>query len=146
MVDVLTPEQRSKCMSHIRGGNTKPELAARKIVHEMGFRYRLHRKDLPGKPDLVFPRLKKIILVHGCFWHMHSCKYGKVKPATNVNFWENKRQSTRKRDIKNRKDLRNLGWDVLVIWECWTKDEEKLKKRVLDFLHFSSLTSPPCTD
>jgi len=85
-------EQRKFCMSRIRGKDTKPEFIVRRMVHAMGFRYRLYAGNLPGKPDLVFPRLKKVIFVHGCFWHMHSCRYGRVKPATNPTFWESKRK------------------------------------------------------
>ncbi len=84
MVDDLTPEQRSYCMSRIRSKDTKPEIIVRKLIHSMGFRFRLHRKDLPGKPDIVLPRLKKVIFVHGCFWHKHNCRFGRVKPKTNA--------------------------------------------------------------
>ena len=134
MTDVLTPEQRKFCMSRIRGKNTKPEFIVRRMVHAMGFRYRLHAGNLPGKPDLVFPRLKKVIFVHGCFWHMHSCRYGRVKPATNPTFWESKRKSNKERDAIKRKELQKLGWTVLVIWECWTKDSDKLGDRIISFL------------
>lgn len=131
MVDVLTPEQRRKCMASIRGKDTKPELVVRKLVHAMGFRYRLHRSDLPGKPDLVFIGLKKIIFVNGCFWHMHRCRYGRVKPKTNPKFWQTKRESTRERDTRDRNALKKKGWEVLVIWECWTKkDLKKLEERL----------------
>ena len=135
MTDVLTPEQRSRCMSRIRGKDTKPELVVRKMIHGMGFHYRLHRKNLPGKPDIVFSRLKKIILVHGCFWHMHNCRYGRTRPATNIKFWEDKRQATKTRDIKNKEELRKMGWNVLVIWECQIKNKERLKKIILSFLN-----------
>ncbi len=84
MVDDLTPEQRSYCMSRIRSKDTKPEIIVRKLIHSMGFRFRLHRKDLLGKPDIVLPRLKKVIFVHGCFWHKHNCRFGRVKPKTNA--------------------------------------------------------------
>src|SRR3990172_8269070 len=108
MVDVLTSEQRRKGMTSIRGKDTKPELVVRKLVHAMGFRYRLHMKDLPGKPDLVFPGLKKIIFVHGCFWHMHRCRYGRVKPKTNKEFWQTKRAGNAARDKRNQKALKKL--------------------------------------
>lgn len=134
MTDVLTPAQRKQCMSNIRGKDTKPEIVVRQMIHAMGFRYRLHRNDLPGKPDLTFPRLKKVILVHGCFWHMHCCRYGRVRPATNPIFWEAKRQSNKKRDAIKKKELQRLGWDVLVIWECWTRNSNKLKGRIISFL------------
>ena len=116
----LTPEQRQHCMSAIRGKDTKPEMVVRRMVRAMGFRYRLHNKNLPGKPDLVFPRLKKVIFVHGCFWHMHNCKYGRVKPKTNIIFWREKREKTSERDKKNIGQLQDLGWEVLIIWECET--------------------------
>nr|VFJ92440.1 MAG: T/G mismatch-specific endonuclease [Candidatus Kentron sp. LFY] len=121
MTDVLTPEQRKRCMSSIRGKDTKPEMIVRRIVHAMGYRYRLHYKGLPGKPDLVFPGRRKVIFVHGCFWHMHDCDYGRVKPSTNEEFWEKKRRGTEERDENNQNLLQQLGWEVLVIWECQTK-------------------------
>ncbi len=134
MTDVLTPEQRKRCMSNIQGKDTKPEMIVRRMVHTMGYRYRLHHKDLPGKPDLVLVRHKKIIFVNGCFWHKHNCRYGRVKPKTNVEFWEKKRNSTVERDRRNRRILRKDGWKILIVWECWTKDTMKLEKRLCDFL------------
>lgn len=134
MADVLTPEQRHKCMASIKGKNTKPELVVRKLAHAMGFRYRLHAKNLPGKPDMVFPRLGKIIFVHGCFWHMHTCRFGRVKPTTNPEFWQHKRESNRERDAKNMKQLKKMGWKVLVVWECWTMDLLRLEGRLRRFL------------
>ncbi len=121
MSDVLTPEQRRLCMSSIKAKDTKPEMIVRKISHSLGYRYRLHRTDLPGKPDLVFPRLSKIIFVNGCFWHMHKCKFGLVTPKTNSDFWRKKRESTVVRDKKQQQELKNLGWQVMVIWECQTR-------------------------
>jgi DNA mismatch endonuclease (patch repair protein) len=125
MVDVLTPEQRRFNMSRIRNRNTKPEMIVRSVAHKMGFRYRLHRKDLSGKPDLVFPRRRKIIFIHGCYFHMHDCKYGNVIPKTNSEFWQNKRRGNVERDMKNINALQKNGWDVLVIWECMTKPNSK---------------------
>jgi DNA mismatch endonuclease (patch repair protein) len=122
-------------MSRIRDKNTKPEIKVRSIVHGLGFRYRLHIASLPGKPDIVLTRLKKIILVHGCFWHMHKCKYGKVKPATNVDFWLKKRMGNAERDKRNIKDLKNLGWEILVVWECEIKKKpEKVAEKIGRFL------------
>jgi DNA mismatch endonuclease (patch repair protein) len=121
MPDVHTPEQRSYNMSRITSGNTKPEMIVRRLVHGMGYRYRLHRKDLPGKPDLVFPKLRKIIFVHGCFFHMHDCRYGQVTPKTNAEFWKNKRTSNVERDARNESQLKEMGWDILTVWECMTK-------------------------
>lgn len=128
MTDVLTPEERQKCMASIKGRDTKPEMIIRRIVHALGYRYRLHGKDLQGKPDLVFARRKKVIFVHGCFWHKHSCRYGRVQPKTNASFWSTKRESNRLRDMKNKRVLKQMGWDTLVIWECWMKDSKKIKK------------------
>lgn len=121
MADVLTPEQRRFNMSQIRSRNTKPEMIVRSLVHRMGYRYRLHRKDLPGKPDLVFPARKKIIFVHGCFFHLHDCSYGRVVPKTNAEFWQNKRQGNAERDKRNIEALQDDGWSVLIVWECMTK-------------------------
>jgi DNA mismatch endonuclease, patch repair protein len=134
MSDVLTPEQRKYNMSRIRYKNTRPEMIVRSEVHRMGFRYRLHNSNLPGKPDLVFARHKKIIFVHGCFWHMHTCKYGIVKPRTNPEFWENKRLGNVKRDRKNIRELKKNGWQVLIVWECWTKDIPLLQRKLSAFL------------
>jgi DNA mismatch endonuclease, patch repair protein len=135
MVDVLTPEQRSFNMSRIKSRDTRPEMIVRSIIHRMGYRYRLHKKDLPGKPDLVLVRHRKIIDVHGCFFHMHECAYGKVVPATNAEFWKTKRLSNVKRDRRNLAALRREGWRVLTVWECQTKDPGSLRKRLLKFLN-----------
>ncbi len=134
MSDVLTPEQRKYNMSRIRYKNTRPEMIVRSEVHRMGFRYKLHNSALPGKPDLVLTRHKKIIFVHGCFWHMHTCKYGIVKPRTNAEFWEKKRLGNVKRDRKNIRELKKSGWQVLIIWECWTKNIPLLKRKLSSFL------------
>jgi DNA mismatch endonuclease (patch repair protein) len=120
-------------MSRIRGKDTKPEMVVRRLVHAMGYRYRLHQKDLPGKPDLVFPCLKKVIFVHGCFWHVHNCRYGRVKPATNAKFWESKRNGNKERDTKNKKRLKHLGWQALVIWECQVARKD-IAERIRRFL------------
>ena len=121
MTDVHSAAQRSFNMSCIGSRNTKPELIVRSIVHRMGFRFRLHRPDLPGQPDLVLPSRRKIIFVHGCFWHSHACRYGRVTPATNSEFWKTKRSANTNRDRRNLRKLRADGWQVLVVWECWTK-------------------------
>ena len=134
MADVLTKQQRSYNMSRIRAKDTKPELLVRSTVHRMGYRYRLHQSDLPGKPDLVLTRHHKIIFVHGCFWHMHNCRYGRVKPKTRPEFWETKRNGNVTRDKKNIRKLRRLGWKVLVIWECQTRHPEKLSITLQHFL------------
>ncbi|TAK11269.1 MAG: DNA mismatch endonuclease Vsr [Anaerolineae bacterium] len=137
MPDVLTPEQRKLNMSRIKSKNTRPEILVRSMIHSMGYRYSLHSRRLPGKPDLVLTRHKKIILVNGCFWHMHKCRYGKVKPITRADFWEQKRLGNVQRDRANLAELKKLGWHVLVVWECWTKDPVKLRTRLAKFLQLN---------
>ena len=135
MADVHSKEQRSFNMSRIRDRDTRPEMIVRSLVHQMGFRFRLHRSDLPGKPDLVLPRHEKVIFVHGCFWHMHRCRYGRVIPKTNTEFWQAKRTGTVARDRRNVRKLRRDGWQVLVIWECWTRDlDSRVIPRLEQFL------------
>ena len=134
MVDVLTAEQRKRCMSSIGSKNTKPELVVRKLAHGLGYRYRLHAADLPGKPDLVFRRLRKVILVHGCYWHRHNCKSGRSCPATNTEVWEEKFRSNIKRDQTVLRELESCGWDRLIIWECETKDAIMLQSVVRKYL------------
>ena len=134
MADVLTPEQRSFNMSRIRNRDTRPEMIVRSIVHRLGYRYRLHKSDLPGKPDVVLVRHRKIIDVHGCFFHMHKCRYGSVVPATNAKFWRMKRQSNVERDRRNLAALRRHGWRVMIVWECETRNLPKLSKRIERFL------------
>jgi DNA mismatch endonuclease (patch repair protein) len=135
MTDVHTPEQRSFNMSRIRSRDTRPELIVRSLVHQMGYRFRLHRRDLPGTPDLVLPSHRKVIFVHGCFWHLHRCRYGQVFPRKNAEFWSAKRMANVERDRRNVRQLRRLGWRVLVVWECWTRDiEGKLIPRLSRFL------------
>lgn len=134
MTDVLTPAQRKKCMSRIRSKDTKPEMVVRRLAHKLGYRFRLHRRDLPGKPDLVFPSYHKVILVHGCFWHMHKCKYGKATPKTNSDFWQKKRRENVRRDRRNLRALKNSGWNVLVIWECQVKRESVTEGKLKSFL------------
>jgi len=130
MTDVHTPQQRSRNMAAIRSKNTKPELVVRKVLCELGIRYRLHRRDLPGSPDIVMPSRKTAIFVHGCFFHMHKCKYGKVVPATNADFWSNKRLGNVQRDKKNANELRKLGWQVLTLWECETKNDDWVRRQL----------------
>ncbi|MBU2750196.1 DNA mismatch endonuclease Vsr [Acidithiobacillus thiooxidans] len=132
--DVLTPEQRSRCMSRIRGKDTSPEMIVRSLVFSMGYRYRLHDRRLPGSPDLVFKSRRQVIFVHGCFWHMHNCRYGQVRPKANANFWETKRNRNVQRDLDNLTALKAAGWTHLVIWECEMKDSETLRERIRGFL------------
>ena len=134
MTDVLTRKQRKYCMSRIRGKDTAPEIAIRRLVNRLGYRFRLHKRELPGCPDIVLPRHKKVIFVHGCFWHMHNCRYGRVKPATNSKFWQKKREGNVARDKRNMRKLRKEGWQVLKIWECETSNSEKLAKKLKRFL------------
>jgi DNA mismatch endonuclease (patch repair protein) len=117
-MDVHTREQRSRNMAAIRSANTKPEVRVRSALHALGFRFRLHRKNLPGRPDIVLPKHCTVIFVHGCFWHCHRCKYGSVVPATRAGFWAAKRAGNVARDRRNAAALRKLGWRVLVLWEC----------------------------
>lgn len=121
-------------MSRIRSRNTKPEILVRKLVHRLGYRFKLHSSDLPGKPDIVLPRHKKIIFVHGCFWHLHSCRYGRVKPQANAAFWEAKRKGNKRRDSRHVADLKKSGWSVFVVWECQTRNFSMLEKRLAKFL------------
>ncbi|MFW8636758.1 very short patch repair endonuclease [Cribrihabitans pelagius] len=133
MADKLTPERRSANMAQIRAKDTKPEMLVRRMVHGLGFRYRLHRKDLPGKPDLVFGPRCKVIFVHGCFWHQHSCRGGRV-PSSRRDYWEPKLRRNAERDAAHLAALNAAGWKVLTIWECETKDLDALRSRLLDFL------------
>ena len=130
MTDVVSPKTRSQMMSGIQGKNTKPELMIRKALHQKGFRYRLHDKSLPGKPDLVFPKYKAVIQINGCFWHRHDCHLFKW-PSTRPKFWKNKISSNRERDAKNKVELKKQGWRVLTIWECALKGKHKLSFDVL---------------
>ena len=134
MADVLTPEQRRLNMSRIRGKNTKPEMVVRRLVHSLGFRYRLHVQALPGSPDLVFPARHKVIFVHGCFWHRHRCRLGRPRPATRASFWENKLAGNVERDRRTRQALQKAGWKPLVVWQCQIRDSERLEQRISTFL------------
>jgi DNA mismatch endonuclease (patch repair protein) len=125
VVDVLTPEQRRLNMSRIRGKDTKPELVLRRGLHALGLRFRLHRKDLPGRPDMVFPRYRAAVLVHGCFWHGHDCPLFKW-PATRREFWQAKIEGNRARDLRDLAGLAAAGWRVLVVWECSLKGPPRL--------------------
>ncbi|MCK5745258.1 MAG: DNA mismatch endonuclease Vsr [Oricola sp.] len=125
-------------MALVRGKDTKPEIVVRRIAHALGYRFRLHRKDLPGKPDLVFPRLRKAILVHGCFWHQHpdpACWRSRI-PKSRPEFWVPKLEGNVRRDQENERALREMGWDVLVVWECETTPSRRaeLRERISAFL------------
>ncbi len=134
MTDIVDSQRRSELMRGIRGRDTAPELAVRRIAHRMGLRFRLHRKDLPGRPDLVLPKHRLAVLVHGCFWHRHEdCRYA-YTPKSRVVFWTEKFAQNIARDRRNEQALRNLGWRVLVIWECETRDEENIEQRLAEFI------------
>lgn len=135
-MDTLTPEERSHRMSLVRDRDTKPEMRVRRLVHRLGYRYRLRRRDLPGKPDLVFGPRRKVIFVHGCFWHRHpdpDCPFARV-PKSKLDFWLPKLEGNRARDARNNEKLSQMGWDVLEVWECQTKDMIELEKRIREFL------------
>jgi DNA mismatch endonuclease (patch repair protein) len=118
MTDVVDSMTRSRMMSKIRSRNTKPEIAVRSLLHQMGYRFRIHRKDLPGKPDIVLPKYSTIILVHGCFWHQHPrCRYA-YQPKSRVEFWQKKFEDNIKRDRRVRRELKKQSWKVIVVWEC----------------------------
>lgn len=131
---IETPELRSRIMRAVKDRDTGPELAVRRLAHSMGFRYRLRRTDLPGKPDLVFPRLCKVIFVHGCFWHGHDCPRGDRLPKSNTDYWQTKIERNRVRDTANIKALRQQGWRAAVIWECELNDPVRIQRRLAKFL------------
>lgn len=135
-MDKLTPERRSENMRRIKSKGMKPELAVRRLVHGLGYRYRLHRKDLPGKPDLVFGPRRKVIFVHGCFWHGHEregCLDAR-RPKSNTSYWNAKLAGNKQRDAERLQALKAMGWSVLVIWECETSDIPSVTKRLRHFL------------
>ena len=137
MTDKISVVRRSANMAAIRSADTKPELIVRRLAHNLGFRFRLHRKDLPGKPDLVFVSRRKIIFVHGCFWHLHpitACVDARM-PKSNTLYWRPKLARNVARDSRNRNKLKELGWDVLVVWDCETRDLKTLTIQLLKFLH-----------
>lgn len=133
-MDTVPPGKRSENMSKIRGKDTSPEMAVRRVAHRMGYRFRFHSKILPGKPDLEFPRFRSVVFVNGCFWHWHSCRDGKRTPKTNIPYWIEKREGNRRRDRSVREKLKRLGWNVLVIWQCQCKDESKIESLLELFL------------
>lgn len=139
-MDKITAERRSANMRAVRAKDMKPELLVRQLTHRLGYRFRLHRKDLPGKPDLVFPVRKAVILVHGCFWHQHrkpNCADGR-QPRSNTQYWLPKLANNRTRDVQNLGRLKRLGWKVLVVWECELKDRRTLSSRIDKFLRSAS--------
>lgn len=136
MADKLTKQRRSENMRRIRGRDTKPEMVVRRLVHSLGYRYRLQRRDLPGKPDLVFGPRRKVVFVHGCFWHQHDkaeCLDGRL-PKSNTGYWEPKLRRNVERDAEVQRRLESEGWQILVIWECEIRNLPALKARVQSFL------------
>lgn len=133
MTDRVSEEIRSYIMSSVGNKDTGPELIVRKILYGLGYRYRLHRRDLPGSPDVVFQKRKKAIFVNGCFWHGHECRYGKL-PKSKSDYWVGKIDNNQERDGKNIRLLEQLGWEVLVVWQCQLKDIESIKKQLMQFM------------
>ena len=136
MPDHLAPEKRSNIMRAIRAKNTKPELAVRQLLNRMGYRFRIHPRDLPGKPDIAFTKRKKAIFIHGCFWHQHpdpACRDSR-SPVSNTGYWAPKLARTKERDAGNEIALRQLGWDLLILWECELQPAEGLQERIRQFL------------
>ena len=167
MADIVDKATRSRMMSGIRGKNTRPEIIVRKALFSMGYRFRLHRKDLPGKPDIVLPKKNTAIFINGCFWHAHEgCRYAKL-PETRKEFWRERLLRNKVRDAQSRKELKNSGWRVLTIWECFIRSSEKIGMmkpeleswiegsrtegnledivRYVDRPHLHDLQTPPCT-
>lgn len=130
----LTSEERSALMARIRKKDTKPELVVRRLTHSMGYRYRLHRPDLPGTPDIVFPARHKVIYVHGCFWHQHDCPLGRKRPTKNPDYWLPKLDRNKIRDKANLEAMTSLGWKTLIIWECETRNSDLVRDRIREFL------------
>lgn len=135
VTDKLTPERRSENMRRIRSTGTSPEMIVRRLVHERGFRYRLHVENLPGKPDLVFPRLKRIIEVRGCFWHQHGECIDSHVPKSRQEYWRPKLERNQQRDVENLRILKSLGFRVLIVWECETKYDRRLASKLMRFLN-----------
>lgn len=137
-MDNRSPKKRSKIMSAVRSADTGPELAVRKILYSRGYRYRLHRKDLPGCPDIVFPGRKQAVFVHGCFWHGHRCRKGRF-PKSHLSYWKPKIAENKKRDARNTARLNRLGWRALAVWQCEIKNTEALLRKLISFLGRSNI-------
>jgi len=131
---MFSPAQRSWIMRQVHSQHTKPELIVRSLIHRLGYRFRLHRKDLPGAPDLVFPARRKVIFVHGCFWHGHPCPRGARLPKANADYWREKIARNCKRDRRHQRRLRQLGWSILVLWECQLRNQQQIVTRLIRFL------------
>lgn len=132
-MDTRTPEQRRRIMQAVRSKDTGPEMKVRRLLHAMGYRFRLHRKDLPGKPDIVLPKYRKAIFVHGCFWHAHGCPKGRP-PKSRLEYWLPKLEQNAKRDRTKIEQLESKGWKALVVWQCETRDADMLAERLKAFV------------
>jgi DNA mismatch endonuclease (patch repair protein) len=132
-MDTISQAQRSELMSRIRSKDTKPEITVRRILHRLGYRFRLHRGDLPGRPDIVLPRHGKVILVHGCFWHGHTCRLAS-KPKSNTGYWSEKILKNKERDARNLNALKIAGWTVLELWECDVRRMDGLEEQLAAFM------------
>ena len=146
MNDPLTQAERSQRMALVRGKDTKPEMRVRRLVHSLGYRYRLHARELPGQPDLVLRPRRKLIFVHGCFWHQHNCSMGSRMPKTRVDFWRQKLEGNKRRDAEIQRQLNDDGWSVMVIWECQTArtNLERLATEIVAFIEHERESSVPC--
>jgi len=133
-MDTVSPEKRSWTMAQVKGRDTGPEKVVRSLLHSMGYRFRLQRKDLPGKPDIVLPKYRTAVFVHGCYWHRHpGCKRA-TTPTSNTGYWDAKFSRTVARDARNQKELANLGWTVLIVWECELRNPDTLRDKLKKFL------------
>src|SRR5690242_16007851 len=133
MADTRSPEQRRRIMQSVKTRDTGPELTVRRLLHRLGYRYRLNAKNLPGRPDIVFPSKMKAIFVHGCFWHSHGCSKGQA-PKSRLDYWEPKLRANRERDAAQILALNSLGWTVLTVWQCETADPERMRAKLVDFM------------
>lgn len=134
MADVFTADKRSQIMSRVRGYDTFPELAVRSLLHRMGYRFRVHQDRLPGNPDIVLHKYKKVIFINGCFWHGHKGCTRSKRPTSNVFFWTKKLEGNIQRDRRKLRELKRLGWNYLIIWQCQIKDKDRLKSRIRRFM------------
>jgi DNA mismatch endonuclease (patch repair protein) len=134
MADIVSPSTRSRMMAAVRQRHTKPELTVRSSLHNLGFRFRLHPKDLPGRPDILLPKYRTAIFVHGCFWHQHAACAKSRRPASRVQYWNRKLDDNIARDARKEAALDQLGWRIVVIWGCEAEDKESLQKRLLEEL------------